>query len=169
MSSPVNYQEMNYDKVYHRYVPTQVGLELAMATKLEQQTHLFDATSSSITADIEAWLTMISDTIYDWIYSETPIGNHAYIEYMFAYDQFCIKVLWKCMVDMARYDISSGGMLVGYQHGINIERAKLIDRKSLRGRIVIPDAVEKKLRTTGLLTAVDLPYTVPREMYRVNY
>lgn len=169
MPSPINYEEMTYNKSSHQYIPTQKGLEKALATKLESLSDMFDGTADSITSDIKAWLVEISNAIYDWIYSETPIDNHPYIEYQFAYDHKCIKILWESMVDMARYDIRSGGLLIGSQHGIHIERAKHIDRKLLRGRIAIPDAVEKKLRRTGLLTAISLPYTISSDVYRVNY
>lgn len=169
MSTPKDYVEMEYNRGTHRYIPTQLGIEKKIATRLESLTDLFDGTGDSLTAEIQAWLDEISSSVYDWVYSEAPIDNHRYIEWMFAYDTRCQKLLWEAFVEQAKYDIRSGGLLVGSQTGINIERAKHIDRKHLRGRIAIADGVEKKLRQTGLLANMSLPYTIADQVYRVNY
>lgn len=169
MPNPTDYSEMTYNKGTHRYVPNKLAIQKAIATDLETLSHMFDGTGESLSAEIDAWLEEISQIIYDWIYSEAPIDNHSYIEYMFAYDHNCQKNLWQAFIHQAKYDIFSGGSLTGYQHGVNIERAKYIPMDKLRGRITIADGAEKSLRRTGLLTAISLPYTIPSKVYRVDY
>ena len=171
MAEPTNYKEMTYDKTIHWYIPTKEGIEKGLSTQLESLTHMFDGTNAvnGIKSDIDNWLKEIAMATQDWMLSETAIDNVDYIEYAFAYDVKLQQILFTAYLDMARYDIRSGGLLVWSQHGINIERAVKIKIEELRGRVLVASGAEKKLRRTGLITSMSLPYTVDPAVYRVEY
>lgn len=164
---PFNDDDLVYDFAEHRYFLTidsaqnNLGIDLANALGSE--------------AKATRLVRKVSDFIYDYIYNFTREQNAVLIEYKIAKnDPQSGEPEWrgalkKAMIEQLDYALQSDGDLIGYQHGVNIDKGTFMNVKNLRGRVEICAAAEKILKREQLLFRGMLNSYINIEDFRSDY
>lgn len=119
---------MQYNKTTHRYVLERIDLGV--------YGNVPNMYGSDNKLDIE--LNKQSMRVYTWIYSNVPVYNKDYIEYVLAKHNESANFMLQLLLAQYEYDIASGGNEVGNQVGIDFNSGMSIDRQAIKRAMVSP-------------------------------
>lgn len=140
---PYNDDHMKYSTSLRQYVATESGVL--------QYTGLNITESGMTPTEIEAFLIECSDDVYNYIYDSSLIISIPHKTFRIAKDASIRELFKRALMYQIRYAYRSGAHLVKDQHGINIEKSKFTNIKTLRNEIGIAKATIDKLNQMGLL------------------
>ena len=140
---PYNDSSMVYDLSLRQYKLTVSGVKDILGYDL--------VTDMGTMVLAESLMNEISDMIYNHIYSYSRVKQVEIKRYQIAKDGDLRELFKRVLLAQTRYVVRSGANLLGDMHGVNIERGKALDIKSLRGNIEISSQAHKMLQQTGLL------------------
>lgn len=140
---PYNDSTMVYDLSLRQYKLTVSGVKDILGYDL--------VTDMGTMAKANYLMNEVSDMIYNHIYSYSGLRQVPVKRYQIAKDEDLREMFKRILLAQTRYVIRSGANLLGDMHGVNIERNKALDLKSLRGNVEISSQAHKMLNQTGLL------------------
>ena len=114
----------------------------------------------------ESFLTELSNLLYSYIYKKKPAILREKTEYYLTFSLRTRRIIYLALIDMVRYAFYSGGNIMAYQPGVNLNETGLIDIEQLRDERIVSYVVDSLLKTNFLVDrnfveAFDLvPYTV---------
>jgi hypothetical protein len=124
--------ELNIDSVKN-----EIGIDLEIARGDRANARLF--------------LTEVSTLIYAYIYKKKPAVLRNKTRYFLTYKLSIRRVLYEAMVDMIRYSYYSGGNIMAYQPGVNLNETGLIDIEQLRDERIVSYVTDAILKTNTLV------------------
>lgn len=117
-------------------------------------------------ANARLFLTEISTLLYAYIYKKKPAVLREKTRYFLTYKLSIRRVLYEAMVDMIRYSFYSGGNIIGYQPGVNLNETGLIDIEQLRDERMVSYVTDAMLKTATLVDRNFIEYfEVPEEPF----
>jgi len=140
---PLDDGDMYYDLDLRTYVLTvgafnqYVGVNLV--SEIESETKA------------KSFLEECSEDVKEFIYSYSLQNTVPYKMYKIAKDSNIRNEYKRALLAQARYAFRSSSNLLKDQHGINLEKSKVVDLKSLRGDIGISHITKNILGRIGLL------------------
>lgn len=102
-------------------------------------------------ANAKAFLQELSTLTYAYIYKKKPAVLREKTEYYLTYKLTNRKVLYEAMIDMIRYSFYSGGNVLGYQPGVNLNETGMIDIEELRDERIVSYVTDAILKTNFLI------------------
>lgn len=148
---PYNDEYANYDINKRRYILTENGLKNLSGVNINDYV---DSTQEK-----EMYLDEFSLDVYDYIYEYTLAPCVKYKRFLFAKSQTYRDILIEAMALHARGSLRSGLFLLKDQHGVNLEKGKVIDLKNLRGDVTLAGSAIRALkRDRNLLYTGNIPF-----------
>lgn len=130
---PFSDDMMIYDKVRHRYVLTEKGVEIATGIRLSLQVNTALGETNNV---VNYYLRLISDRIYNFIYSKAD--NERLLEYVMAKSETCRQMLFDAMIAQTVYFVVNGD--ISQFAGVNIKTGSVVDRRIIKTNAISPDA-----------------------------
>lgn len=134
---PYNDDNAYYDIDKRRYILTSNGLKSLVGVDIEQYV---DSPS-----EVEYYLDEFSLDVYDYIYMNSMVSTVPLKRFLLAKEPSYRTLIIEAMALNARGGLRSGSFLLKDQHGVNIEKGKVIDLKYLRGEVAISGSCLRSL------------------------
>jgi len=152
------YKDMlKYDKLSGQFILTYSAVKAELNIDLE--------TLKGTRTNGEIFLKELSGIIYGYIYKKKPAVLRHKTEYYLTYDKRNRRILYLAMVDMIRYALYSGGNIMGYQPGVNLNEADELDVEKLRNERMVSYVTDSLLKTNFLIDRNFVDYfEVPSEV-----
>lgn len=153
-----DFQDMlEYDKRSGQFVLTYT------AVKNELNIELSKLKGTKLNGEI--FLKELSGIIYGYIYKKKPAILRDKTEYYLTYDKRNRRILYYAMLDMIRYSLYSGGNIMGYQPGVNLNESDELDIEQLRNERMVSYVTDSLLKTNFLIDRNFVEYfEVPSEV-----
>jgi len=102
-------------------------------------------------ANAKVFLKELSLIIHAYIYKKKPAVLKEKTQYYLTYKLRNRQVLYEAMLDMIRYAFFSGGNVLSYQPGVNLNETGLIDIENLRDERIVSYVTDAILKTNFLV------------------
>lgn len=133
-----------------------------------------DAVRNELNVDLElvkgtkenavAFLREISQIVHEYIHRKKPAILREKSEYFLKYDMRNRKIIYRCLVDMVRFALYSGGNITGYQPAINFNETSVADIEKVRDERVLSFVMDSIIKTNRLMDRNFIEYfTLPEE------
>lgn len=132
-----------YDKKSGRFILT------IDAVKNELNVNLTEIRESHENA--RAFLDELSLLLYSYIYKKKNPVLRRKKEYYLTFDLRNRRILYECMIDMLRYSFYSGGNIMAYQPGVNLNETGEINIEELRNERIVSYVTDSLLKTNFLV------------------
>lgn len=132
-----------YDKKSGRFILT------IDAVKNELNVNLTELRESHENA--RAFLDELSLLLYSYIYKKKNPVLRRKKEYYLTFDLRNRRILYECMIDMLRYSFYSGGNIMAYQPGVNLNETGEINIEELRNERIVSYVTDSLLKTNFLV------------------
>ena len=152
------YKDMlKYDKLSGQFILTYSAVKAELNIDLE--------TLKGTKTNGEIFLKELSGIIYGYIYKKKPAILREKTEYYLTYDRRNRRILYLAMVDMIRYALYSGGNIMGYQPGVNLNESDELNIEKLRNERMVSYVTDSLLKTNFLIDRNFVEYfKVPSEV-----
>lgn len=135
--------KLNFDTKIKQFILTTDSITNELNVNLEL------VRGSKESADV--FLKEISNIVYAYIYKKKPAILRKKTEYFLTFDMRNRRILYLAMVDMVRYAFFSGGNILGYQPGVNLNESGLIEIEKLRDERLVSSVTDSLLKTNFLV------------------
>lgn len=120
-----------------------------------------DAVKNELNVDLEivrgskenanVFLEELSELLYAYIFKKKPAQLREKTEYFLAFDMRNRRVLYRSLIDLVRYAFFSGGNIMAYQPGVNLNETGTIDIETLRDERMVSYVTDSILKTNRLV------------------
>ena len=142
---PYNGTDMVYDLDTRQYIITIAGVRNMTGINL--------VTLTGTTELADLFCLEASEIIYNYVYSMSQLQQIDYKRYWIAKDGDLRYLFKRILASQIKYMRISGANLLGFMHGVNIEKSKVLPLDSLRGMVEISSQSINMLKQSGLLYA----------------
>lgn len=138
------FQDMlEWDEFHRRYYLTVDAVDNELNVDL--------VTARGDYANAKSFLKEISELVYAYLYKKKTGIRREKLEYFLTFDLRNRRILYIAMIDMLRYAFYSGGNVIGYQPGVNLNESQQISMEDLRDERIVSYVTDSVLKTNRLI------------------
>jgi len=142
---PYDDKDMKYDETLGKYVLTKTGVISNVFLEENALTAFKNMSNANL------FLKEMSEDIYNFILNHKFVNERKYFKHLIHTDLTYREPIKMALLYQVRYAFRSSAHTLKDMHGIDIERARLIQLDKLRGKVGISPSSITTLSTAGML------------------